>query len=201
VSVYALTVEAGTPWETLVRRGKRRLPDPDHQADLLLAAEAALTAAGLEHYEVASYAGRHAPATTSATGPGATTSASGPRRTRRVRRDGSLPPRQPARPSPLARGPSAPASSSSWTRIAAAAEGLWTGLRHLPGLDLAAFLRRFPAVDAGWIAARTRRQRDRGNLELGADVLRVAPGRWLWHDAIAADLLAYRPKSHAPRRL
>jgi len=56
VSVYALTVETGTPWETLVRRGKRRLPDPDHQADMLLAAETALTAAGLEHYEVASYA-------------------------------------------------------------------------------------------------------------------------------------------------
>ena len=35
-----------------------------------------------------------------------------------------------------------------------------------------------------------RRQIARGNLELQGDVLRVAPGRWLWHDAIAADLLA-----------
>ena len=56
VSIYGLTIEAGTPWETLVRRGKRRLPDPEHQTDLLLAAGEALCAAGLEHYEVASYA-------------------------------------------------------------------------------------------------------------------------------------------------
>jgi coproporphyrinogen III oxidase-like Fe-S oxidoreductase len=76
------------------------------------------------------------------------------------------------------------------TPLAAAAEGLWTGLRHLPGLDLAAFLARFPAVDRAWIAARTQRQVARGNLELGDASLRVAPDRWLWHDSIAADLLA-----------
>ena len=73
---------------------------------------------------------------------------------------------------------------------AAAAEGLWTGLRHLPGLELAAFLARFPAVDRAWIEARTRKQVARGNLELDVTHLRVAPGRWLWHDSIAADLLA-----------
>ncbi|MBL8970248.1 MAG: coproporphyrinogen III oxidase family protein, partial [Myxococcales bacterium] len=62
VSVYALTIESGTPWETLVRRGKRRLPDPEHQTDLLILAADTLVAAGLEHYEVASYAapGQHA---------------------------------------------------------------------------------------------------------------------------------------------
>ena len=48
MSVYALTVESGTPWEALVRRGKRVLPDADHQADMLLATESALAAAGLD---------------------------------------------------------------------------------------------------------------------------------------------------------
>ena len=189
VSVYALTVEAGTPWETLVRRGRRRLPDPDHQADLLLAAEAALTAAGLPHYEVASY-GPHARHNLGywtwrdyvGLGPSAhsaTYAADGSVRRRGNRRGVDV----------WLADPSA-GESEQLDAHAAAVEGLWTGLRFLPGIDLAAYLRRFPAVDAGWIAARTRRQRDRGNLELGADVLRVAPGRWLWHDAIAADLLA-----------
>ncbi len=189
VSVYALTVEAGTPWETLVRRGRRRLPDPDHQADLLIAAEAALTAAGLPHYEVASY-GPHARHNLGywtwrdyvGLGPSAhsaTYAADGSVRRRGNRRGVDV----------WLADPSA-GESEQLDAHAAAVEGLWTGLRFLPGIDLAAYLRRFPAVDAGWVAARTRRQRDRGNLELGADVLRVAPGRWLWHDAIAADLLA-----------
>lgn len=189
VSVYALTVEAGTPWETLVRRGRRRLPDPDHQADLLLAAEAALTAAGLPHYEVASY-GPHARHNLGywtwrdyvGLGPSAhsaTYAADGSVRRRGNRRGVDV----------WLADPSA-GEDEQLDALAAAVEGLWTGLRFLPGVDVAAYLRRFPAVDAGWIAARTRRQRDRGNLELGEDVLRVAPGRWLWHDAIAADLLA-----------
>lgn len=193
VSIYALTVESGTPWETLVRRGKRRLPDPDHQADMLLAAEAALTAGGLAHYEVASYAapGREArhnlgywtwrdyaglgPSAHSAmyAGDGAVVRRGNPRGL-----DAWL-----ADP----RG-----EHEDLSPLAAAVEGLWTGLRYLPGLDLAAYLARFPAVDRAFVAARTRRQVERGNLELGPDRLRVAPGRWLWHDAIAADLLAPR---------
>ncbi|HET6583832.1 MAG TPA: coproporphyrinogen-III oxidase family protein, partial [Nannocystaceae bacterium] len=51
VSVYALTIEAGTPWPKLVRRGLRVLPDDDRQAELLVRAEARLVGAGLEHYE------------------------------------------------------------------------------------------------------------------------------------------------------
>jgi oxygen-independent coproporphyrinogen-3 oxidase len=72
----------------------------------------------------------------------------------------------------------------------AAAEGLWLGLRRLRGLDVAAFLARFE-VDRPWLEARTARQRQLGNLEWIDDGarLRVAPGRWLWHDTIAVDLL------------
>ncbi len=193
VSVYALTVESGTPWETLVRRGKRRLPDPDHQADMLVASEAALTAAGLEHYEVASYAAPGAQARHNlgywtwqdylGLGPSAHSAVYGA--------DGSVRRRGNLRGLPAWRGePAKAAEIDPQDPLAAAAEGLWTGLRYLPGLDLAAFLRRFPAVDRAWIEARTGKQRARGNLELGPTHLRVAEGRWLWHDAIAADLLA-----------
>lgn len=193
VSVYALTIEAGTPWETLVRRGKRRLPDPDHQTDLLLAAHAHLVDAGLEHYEVASYAAPGLRARHNlgywtwrdylGLGPSAHSAvfASDGAVVRRGNRRG------------LARwleDPGPAGELDPQTPRAAAAEGLWTGLRHLPGLDLAAFLARFPAVDRAWISARTAKQVARGNLELGEHSLRVAPGRWLWHDSIAADLLA-----------
>ncbi|HEY0135388.1 MAG TPA: coproporphyrinogen-III oxidase family protein, partial [Nannocystis sp.] len=193
VSVYALTIESGTPWETLVRRGKRRLPDPDHQADMLLAAEAALTGAGLEHYEVASYA---APGERARHNLGYWTWQDylglGPSAHSAVyAADGSVTRRGNLRGLPAWQAdPATPAEIDPQDPTAAAAEGLWTGLRHLPGLDLAAFLARFPAVDRAWIEGRTRKQVARGNLELAGGVLRVAAGRWMWHDAIAADLLA-----------
>jgi oxygen-independent coproporphyrinogen-3 oxidase len=192
VSIYALTVEAGTPWETLVRRGKRALPDPDHQADMLLATEAALVAAGLEHYEVASYAAPGHKARHNlgywtwrdylGLGPSAHSAV--------YAADGSLVRRGNRRGlAAWLAEPAGPAELDVQDAVAAASEGLWTGIRHLPGLDVAAFLRRFPAVDRAWIEARVRRQIGLGNLVF-ADTLRVAPGRWMWHDAIAADLLA-----------
>ncbi|MGB1278050.1 MAG: coproporphyrinogen-III oxidase family protein, partial [Nannocystaceae bacterium] len=55
ISVYALTVEANTPWVKLVRRGKREMPDSDAQAKLLGEAEARFAAQGFAHYEIASY--------------------------------------------------------------------------------------------------------------------------------------------------
>lgn len=195
VSVYALTIEADTPWPTLVRRGKRRLPDSDHQADMLAAAEQALTSAGLQHYEVASYARAGAEAQHNllywtwqdylGLGPSAHSA--------RFFADGSVLRRGNVRglPTWLA-DPGTPAEAERLTPEAAAIEGLWTGLRDLRGLDVGAYLRRFPAVTRGWIEHRTRRQVARGNLEWAAEgqVLRIAPGRWYWHDAVAADLLA-----------
>jgi len=56
VSVYPLTVEDGTPLATAVIEGRQPTPDPDVAADMMLAAEVALAAAGIPRYEVASYA-------------------------------------------------------------------------------------------------------------------------------------------------
>jgi oxygen-independent coproporphyrinogen-3 oxidase len=55
-SVYPLTAEEGTPLHASVLAGEVPEPDPDEAADMMLAAEVALTAAGLPRYEVASYA-------------------------------------------------------------------------------------------------------------------------------------------------
>jgi oxygen-independent coproporphyrinogen-3 oxidase len=56
VSVYPLAVEEGTPLVADVREGRIPAPDPDLAADMMLAAEVALDAAGLPRYEVANYA-------------------------------------------------------------------------------------------------------------------------------------------------
>jgi oxygen-independent coproporphyrinogen-3 oxidase len=56
VSVYPLTVEDGTPLAAAVAEGRMPAPDPDVAADMMLAAEVALAAAGLRRYEVANYA-------------------------------------------------------------------------------------------------------------------------------------------------
>jgi oxygen-independent coproporphyrinogen-3 oxidase len=55
-SVYPLQVEEGTPLDAAVRAGEVPAPDSDVAADMMLAAEVALAAAGTPRYEVASYA-------------------------------------------------------------------------------------------------------------------------------------------------
>ena len=56
VSAYVLTIEAGTPFEGLVQRG--RLPQPDDERDLvhLHVAVAQLEAAGYTRYEISNFA-------------------------------------------------------------------------------------------------------------------------------------------------
>lgn len=56
VSVYPLSLEPGTPMDSSVREGSVPAPDPDVAADMMLAAEVALAAAGMPRYEVANYA-------------------------------------------------------------------------------------------------------------------------------------------------
>ena len=56
VSVYPLQVEDGTPLAHRIEAGELTVPDEDFQADAMELARTRLIAAGLEPYEVASYA-------------------------------------------------------------------------------------------------------------------------------------------------
>jgi oxygen-independent coproporphyrinogen-3 oxidase len=56
VSAYALTIEHGTRFGELARRGKLPLAEDDAICDAFLAIERALGERGLEHYEVSNYA-------------------------------------------------------------------------------------------------------------------------------------------------
>jgi putative oxygen-independent coproporphyrinogen III oxidase len=56
VSAYSLIVESGTPLARRIRRGEVAVPDEDSHADLYVAADEALAAAGLRWYEVSNWA-------------------------------------------------------------------------------------------------------------------------------------------------
>jgi oxygen-independent coproporphyrinogen III oxidase len=216
VSVYGLTIEPDTPWHKLVRRGLRILPDDDHQAELLLVAEAELVARGFAHYEVASYARPGAEAIHNSKywrwldviGLGPSAASVCHRREPDGDAGGAGAAVVERRSNPRGLGPWAswagravaaggesggPGPEPSVERLVgeqAAAEGLWLGLRRLRGLDVASFEARF-GVGRPWLEARIARQLALGNLEWcdAGQGLRVAGERWLWHDSIAVDLL------------
>ncbi len=56
LSVYGLTVEPRTLLAKAIRDGRSAVVDAERQADMLVAARRALTAAGYQHYEVSSHA-------------------------------------------------------------------------------------------------------------------------------------------------
>lgn len=56
LSCYGLTVEAGTPLEASVQKGRLELPDDDYYAEAFLCLHESLTAAGYVHYEISNYA-------------------------------------------------------------------------------------------------------------------------------------------------
>ncbi len=56
LSVYQLTIEPGTAYATLLRRGELRIPDEDLAADLFEATQEICEAAGLPAYEVSNHA-------------------------------------------------------------------------------------------------------------------------------------------------
>ena len=56
LSLYQLTIEAGTAYATLARQGKLVVPDEDAAAELYDVTESLCTASGLASYEVSNYA-------------------------------------------------------------------------------------------------------------------------------------------------
>ena len=56
ISLYALTLEGGTPMEHSVTTGRLPTPDPDLAADMYEMAEDELGAAGYRHYEISNWA-------------------------------------------------------------------------------------------------------------------------------------------------
>jgi oxygen-independent coproporphyrinogen-3 oxidase len=55
ISLYALTIEVGTPMYDWTRRGEVPFPDPDAAADMYDHAEEAMGSAGFDHYEISNW--------------------------------------------------------------------------------------------------------------------------------------------------
>lgn len=198
VSAYALTIEPGTLFGQLHRRGKLPVASDETYADLFEALERTFGAAGLEHYEVSSYArpGQEARHNLhywrggdyvgiGAAAVGCTTSAPG--HARRWRNHS-----QPRRYMDAAsRADEAPAIEE-WEEPLDAnllvREALMLGLRTREGIDLDA-VRRRAGVDPEQGRERAiARAEERGDLMREEGWLRVPRERWLRLDGIVADL-------------
>ena len=186
LSLYGLTVEAGTPLGRWAERGTVAEADEDRYADEFLHAHQALTGAGFEHYEVSNFA----------------------RPGRRARHNSAYWSGAPY----LGLGPSAHgfdgcerrwnvSAYTAWVRTVESgvdpvegterldaamrdAEAVYLGLRTVDGLALA-------QSDV----ARTARWESEGWAERVGDRLRLTAPGWLRLDALAADLTVARSRS------
>lgn len=190
VSAYALTIEPGTLFGELSRRGRLALAPEDDYAAMYRVAEEVFAARGLGHYEVSNYA---APGQESrhnqhywrggayvGLGAGAVGCLdAGPGRARRWRNEPE-PPRYMSGREPVeteALGP------QELVR-----EALMLGLRTNEGVDLDEVGERAGVDPRRGREAALRRRAEAGDLLDEGRRLRVPRARWLWLDTIVADL-------------
>jgi oxygen-independent coproporphyrinogen-3 oxidase len=196
LSAYSLTIEPGTQFGELARRGRLPVAPDDAVADAFFAVEEALTALGFVHYEISNYArpgqeARHnlgywrgadylglgcAAFGTLSTGAGAA-----------VRYRNLI---DPARYAAAARsGAEVEAEREALDPETRLRERLMLGLRLLEGVDLAQ-----SEADLGvpfWTPARRRaadRLVGRGRLTIEESRLRVPAAARVWTDGVAAEL-------------
>lgn len=190
VSLYGLTVEGHTPLARRLARGEiDEAPDERYEADFLFA-DRALTAAGLEHYEVSNFGrpglhSRHNSAywtqvPYAGVGPGAHELDGDVRRWNE--------PAYVAWARTLAAGSDPLAGREQLSAENRTAEEVYLGLRSNAGLALRAgeVERVNRWVDSGWGTMESRPD--------GVPVLRLTPLGWLRLDSLAADLTARRSR-------
>ncbi|MCC6874547.1 MAG: radical SAM family heme chaperone HemW, partial [Sandaracinaceae bacterium] len=186
VSAYALTIEPGTQFGALARKGKLLIATDDAYAECFARAEEVFARAGLDHYEVSNYARPGEEARHNlhywrggdylALGAGAVGCVDG----RRWRNE--------PRPERYLKAPGLEVEEERLGPDERVREALMLGLRTREGLDVAALEAR-----AGRPLARGReraleRAIARGDLVLEDGRAFVPRGRWLRLDGIVADL-------------
>jgi oxygen-independent coproporphyrinogen-3 oxidase len=191
VSAYALTIEPGTQFGALHKKGKLPVAPEEAYAETFLRAREAFARAGLAHYEVSNYAvpgeeARHnlhywRGGDYFALGAGAVGCLSAPDRTsRRYRND--------PKPEAYLERPGAEVFDETLTPDDRIREALMLGLRTARGIDLA-HLHARTGVDPRQGRERALARRlERGDVRLDGDVLSVPLDRWLMLDSIVTDL-------------
>lgn len=190
LSLYQLTIEPGTRFETMVRRGDFTPADPDHAATLFEVTQEMTRAAGIPAYEVSNHARAGQESRHNLTywrygdyagiGPGAHGRIAG-YATRRHRK----PENWIAAVTRSGQGIAAEEALDSQTRRT---EALMMGLRLAEGVDLCALERRHGVHGVDLTAAS--RLADQGFVTLDGERLTVTPQGMLVLDAILADVIA-----------
>ncbi len=195
VSAYALTIEPGTQFGELHKKGRLPIATDDAYADTFLAVEARMARAGLEHYEVSNYAvpgqeARHnlhywRGGAYVGVGAGAVGCVDDPR-THAAERWRSEP--LPARYLET----SGTEAVTTWREALGAddrvREALMLGLRTREGVSLRAIEARTGLDLRRGRERAIERRVGRGELVLDGDTLRVPQRHWLALDAIVTDL-------------
>ncbi len=181
VSCYQLTIEPGTRFGELAKRGRLPLADDGAVAESFLAIDAALGARGLRHYEISNYArpGQEARHNLGywrgdeylglgCAAYGFVEEESG---AVRYRND----------PSPDRYMTGAADTREPIDASARARERIMLGLRVTEGVDLAGLLNPERERTLDWL-------QERGRIVLDGTRARIPPGAWLWADDTAARL-------------
>jgi putative oxygen-independent coproporphyrinogen III oxidase len=200
LSAYQLTIEPGTRFGELARRGRLPLADEGATADAFLAIDEALGARGLDHYEVSNYAtpGQEARHNLGywrgdeylGLGCGAygfvrSRGERGPARGQRWRND----------PIPATYAGTDAAASATREDLDAPTmlrERIMLGLRMRAGVDLDAAASDLGIPGDGWTEERLRvatKLEARGRVERDGARVRVPRAAWLWTDDTAARLM------------
>lgn len=185
ISLYALTIEHGTPLASQIGRGLLMMPDPDRAADMYEWTQGYLKAAGFEHYEISnwaktpSYRARHnlqywQGGAYFGFGAGAHGYVAGVR-TANVLSPAAYIKRLTNQSSSLPAYPrtAATVATRRVDRVAEIAETLMLGLRLLEGYSLAEFTRRFGESFETRFASEVADLRSKGLLEISKGRVRL----------------------------
>jgi oxygen-independent coproporphyrinogen-3 oxidase len=205
LSAYQLTIEPGTRFGELARRGRLPLANDGAVAESFLAVHEALSSRGLQHYEISNYAtpgqeARHNLGywrgdeylglgcaaygfvrSEPSASPGAGDEEPGARGERW--RNETVPERYVGG----AGAEREPLDAATMLR-----ERIMLGLRTRDGVDIAEQAADLGIVEGGWTVERTRaaeRLERSGRLERDGTTVRVPPSAWLWADDTASRLM------------
>lgn len=197
VSAYALTIESGTRFGELARKGRLPRLQDDDVAELYEAVESSLGALGFEHYEVSNYARPGCGSVHNLSywrgeaylGLGAGAVGCTPRgdgsfvaeRWRNIHDvDGYI--------AALDRGELPPAERETLDADTRVREALLLGMRTSEGTSVEAWRQRAGVDPRRGREARIRRQVERGNVVDDGVTLKIPPARWLLADDIVASV-------------
>jgi putative oxygen-independent coproporphyrinogen III oxidase len=197
VSAYALTIESGTRFGELARKGRLPRLQDDDVADLYEAVETTLAGHGLAHYEVSNYAREGCGSEHNLSywrgaaylGLGAGAVGCLPLR------DGSFGAERwrnlhdvPAYLAALEAGHLPPGETETLDADTRVREGLLLGMRTREGTNLAAWRARVGVDPRAGREARIQRQVERGNVVDDGVTLRIPSSRWLLADDIVSSV-------------